>query len=71
MYIVLKFYLLIKERLEIGLQKHICMYKVIHVVEEGKLWNMLLDRLVIKIGTLWIRVSGKALGYTSKATGKN
>ena len=47
------------------------MYKVIHVVTEGKLWNILLDQLFIKIGTLCIRVGGKSLGYMPKATEKN
>ena len=54
--------------MEIGLQKYICMYKVIHVVKEGKLWNILLDKLFIKIGSFSIRISGKSLFYMSKAT---
>lgn len=56
--------------MEIGLQKYICMYEVIHVVKERKLWNRLLDKLFIKIGSFSIRISGKSLFYMSKATEK-
>ena len=31
------------------MQKHICMYKVIHAVKEGKLWDILLTNCSSKL----------------------
>lgn len=40
------------------------------MVKEDKPWNIPLDKLFIKIGSLYFRISGKSLFYISKATEK-